>query len=109
MDKNIGIRIKERRKALHLTQLQLKEATGLSSGHVSEIENGKILPSSGTLCQLSTVLNCSVDWILTGNSPVSENLDKEQKQLLELFSHLNEQEKQEVISFLEFKLSSKRE
>ena len=72
MNTMIGQRIKERRKSLNITGKQIKEATGISTGNLSEIENGKILPSATALMGLSQVLNCSTDYILFGNSQISE-------------------------------------
>ena len=37
---SIGTRIKERRKELKLTQLEIKERAGISSGNMSDIERG---------------------------------------------------------------------
>ena len=42
----IGKRIRERRKELHLTQLDIKEKTGISSGNMSDIERGNRLPAA---------------------------------------------------------------
>ena len=52
MDNMIGQRIKERRNQLNITGKQIKEATGISTGNLSEIENGKILPSATALMEL---------------------------------------------------------
>lgn len=73
MELTIGARIAQRRKSLGLTGAQIKELTGISTGNLSGIEKGSSLPSATALLELSKVLNCSVDWILTGNSPNSEN------------------------------------
>jgi len=71
----IGQRIKERRKQLKITQTDIKKATGISTGNLSQIENGKILPSSTALILLSQVLKCSTDYILFGNSATKNNLE----------------------------------
>ena len=65
---DIGTRIKQRRNELGLKQLQIQEQTGISSGNLSDIENGKKLPSAPALLALSTVLDCSIDWMLKGES-----------------------------------------
>lgn len=70
---SIGTRIKQRRKELGLTQLQIKQTTGISSGNLSDIENGNKLPSAPALLSLSTILECSIDWILKGDIPKGEN------------------------------------
>lgn len=72
-DKTIGARIKQRRKELGLTQLQIYENTGISSGNLSDIEHGNKLPSTPTLISLSTILNCSINWILRRKVLIREN------------------------------------
>ena len=85
---SIGKRIKKRRKELHLTQTEIKEKT--------------------TLAQLSEILDCSIDWILTGKSPVSENLispdigEKDQK-LLSLFHEISEEDQEELLMIAQLK------
>ena len=71
---SIGTRIKQRRNELGLKQLQIKELTGISSGNLSDIENGKKLPSTPALLALSDKLDCSIDWILKGESRNNEGI-----------------------------------
>ena len=105
---SIGKRIKKRRKELHLTQTEIKEKTGISSGNMSDIERGNRLPAATTLAQLSEILDCSIDWILTGKSPVSENLispdigEKDQK-LLSLFHEISEEDQEELLMIAQLK------
>lgn len=105
---SIGKRIKKRRKELHLTQTEIKEKTGISSGNMSDIERGNRLPAATTLAQLSEILDCSIDWILTGKSPLSENLifpdigEKGQK-LLSLFHEISEEDQEELLMIAQLK------
>ena len=105
---SIGKRKKKRRKELHLTQTEIKEKTGISSGNMSDIERGNRLPAATTLAQLSEILDCSIDWILTGKSPVSENLispdigEKDQK-LLSLFHEISEEDQEELLMIAQLK------
>ena len=105
---SIGKRIKKRRKELHLTQTEIKEKTGISSGNMSDIERGNRLPAATTLAQLSEILDCSIYWILTGKSPVSENLispdigEKDQK-LLSLFHEISEEDQEELLMIAQLK------
>lgn len=70
MDKNylkeIGIRLKEVRKALNLTQDEIHKKTGLSIGFISEIENGKKRPSSILLFFFAKNYNANINYVLTG-------------------------------------------
>ncbi len=77
----IGERIKQKRKALKLTQTQVKNETGISSGNLSEIENGIKLPSATAIIALSELLQCTTDWILTGKDNHADLTSEEQKLL----------------------------
>lgn len=102
----IGTRIKQRRTDLGLKQLQIKELTGISSGNLSDIENNNKLPSSRALISLSNALDCSIDWILTGESR-SNNLllnERESKLLLD-FRQLDRDEQDEILGLLVLKIN----
>lgn len=114
MDKNtdisIGKRIKSRRKEMNITQTAIQEKTGISSGNLSGIENGRYLPSTAALIGLSDVLNCSIDWILKGDSSVSKIEDvfnikesKEDAQLLDQFHALTEDDQEEIMMMVQLK------
>ena len=94
MDFSIGERIATRRKELGITGRQIQEVTGISTGNLSGIEKGSSLPSATALIGLSKILKCSVDWILTGESPILENQDEfmssdGQRELLETYNQLD--------------------
>ena len=82
----IGERIRTRRKELNLTMKAIFDQENIKTGNLSELENDKYLPSVQTLIALSRVLECSIDWILTGKEYVPpdpevlniENLKTEQ-------------------------------
>lgn len=104
---SIGTRIKQRRNDLGLKQLQIKDETGISSGNLSDIENGKKLPSTPALISLSKILNCSVDWILTGEAPNSENAvlsDEREEELLKNFRELDQDGQEEIMDIIFMKL-----
>lgn len=101
----IGIRIKQRRKELHLTQMQIKDKVGISSGNMSDLENGNATPSASTLILLSQVLMCSVDWILTGKTRCYENSDSRIAEIEKMFYELEEFDKNEVLQIVKMKYS----
>lgn len=68
----IGDRIKYARKKKGLTQTDIKEKTGISSGNLSDIENNKSFPSAQALISLKRELGVTIDWILTGEEPVQK-------------------------------------
>lgn len=105
---SIGSRIKQRRKELGLTQIQIKEITGISSGNMSEIESCNRLPSAPALISLSRALNCSIDWILNGEEFASSTIflsNRRTEQLLESFNKLSSHDQDEIIDIIELKLS----
>ena len=63
----IGQRIRSRRKELNLTMKDIFERENIKTGNLSELENDKYLPSVQTLIALGRVLECSIDWLLTGS------------------------------------------
>lgn len=104
---SIGARIKQRRKELGLTQMQIKQEIGISSGNMSDIENGNKLPSTPALISLSSILNCSIDWILKGenyNHEMQFLSNEREVLLLNNFRKLSLNDQEELIEILEIKL-----
>ena len=104
----IGIRIRERRKELRITGSQIQEKTGISTGNLSGIESGKNLPSAVALVALAKALDCSIDWILTGDSPksVSPNLEifnEDDKILLQCFHQMTPDDQEEFLMIAQLK------
>jgi len=114
----IGTRIKQRRKELGLTQVQIHAKTGISSGNLSLIENGKTLPSYSALINLSELLQCSIDYLLKGNSSNSENdeifnfkdspvISPDDILLLNNFHRLHIDDQDEILAMIELKIKRK--
>ena len=66
----LGERIKERREALGLTQLQLAQALGVTPQHISVIEKNKRAPSLDSLAKLAQELGVTTDFLITGKESV---------------------------------------
>ena len=73
----IGKRIKQLRASKKLSQQQLADEIGSSSGYISEIESGKTIPGGTRLLSLKRFFGISIDWLLTGNGDPFE--EKKQK------------------------------
>lgn len=68
--------IRKYRTVRGLSQSDLAEAIGMSSGHVSEIERGAVNPKFSTVQKIAEVLGCSTDQL--GNGTLVVNFaDKE--------------------------------
>lgn len=63
----IGMRVREKRQAMHYSQEQLGWDTGMSTTYISHIEAGKRKPSLGALIKISNVLGITLDELLSGN------------------------------------------
>lgn len=109
MENIIGQRIKERRKELKITQTKIQQETSISSGNLSSIENGKYLPSAIALLELSKILNCSVDWILTGKSLKSEIcINNNDRLLLDYFHNMSAADQEELLMIAEMKFRKEK-
>ena len=65
-----GRRIRKRRQELELTQQELAQALGLTSQHISAIEQDKRTPSLSSLSKLAQELGVTVDFLLKGEQGV---------------------------------------
>jgi len=65
----LGRKIRDLRLRHGLTVQQLAEASGLSKGFISQIENGHTSPSLATLQDLAQALLCSVAYLVVEENP----------------------------------------
>lgn len=113
----VGKRIKNRRLELNLTQSDIKQKTGISTGNLSDIERGRSAPSASALCELSDVLECSVDYILFGGSrntdnsklsDIREQLTPVQELVLSSLLELDPIDQEEILDIIEMKIRRKK-
>lgn len=113
----VGKRIKNRRLELNLTQSNIKQKTGISTGNLSDIERGRCAPSASALCELSNVLECSVDYILFGESrntdnsklsDIREQFTPLQELVLSSLLELDPIDQEEVLDIIEMKIRRKK-
>ena len=94
--KEIGQKIKQKRKALNLTQLQLAEKVGLTESSISRYESGKIatMPTS-TINKICSVLNIEPSELLGLTAETSFEYDL--KDILNLTNDLPPEIKKELL------------
>ncbi|MBI4715075.1 MAG: helix-turn-helix transcriptional regulator [Nitrospirae bacterium] len=81
LGKQMGMRMKQIRKAAKMTQERLAERTGLSIEYISRLERGLSQPSFKTLSSLAEVLNVPVkDFFEAGGPVVFRDKKQEGKQ-----------------------------
>ncbi|WP_315807800.1 S24 family peptidase [Pseudomonas sp. C9-3] len=61
-------RVKERMKALKLTSIEVAQLVGVSKGSVTHWTNGTNQASGKRLIALASALECSAEWLATGES-----------------------------------------
>lgn len=73
IERYIGTHVAALRGERDLTQEQLAEATGVTKGYVSKIENGHIVPPIGTLVKIAQALQVDVTEFLKAASDPYED------------------------------------
>ena len=68
IDEQIGLRIRNRRLNLHMSQEELAIKTGLSRTYIYFIETGKKSLTIKTLNQIKTVLKVSFNYFFSSSS-----------------------------------------
>lgn len=99
---------------------KLSEATGISSGNISDWKKGRSKPTAEALTLIADYFDVSVDYLL-GREPSSEtkkdgsaealpsaaSFSSSQKQLVELAESLTDEEIKKVLSYIRFVLSER--
>ena len=56
--KIFGERVREKRRARKLTQVQVAERAGMFQHHISQLENGEVMPTLETILKLAAAIGC---------------------------------------------------
>lgn len=75
--KAIGLKIKERRQTLKITQEYIANVLDVNPSHISNIECGRANPSLTALVKIANILECSVDYFISGEYTYKIDKDKE--------------------------------
>lgn len=68
IEKQIGARIKARRKTLKMTQEALASLADIDRGYLSEIENGRVNFSIQSLHKIATALGLTLAALIEGHN-----------------------------------------
>lgn len=74
-DKIVCKNIKELRLKSKHTGSKFADNIGISQGHLSDIENGKVIPNKTTLLAISYSYNLDIDRLLTDESEIERRLE----------------------------------
>ena len=75
--KAIGLKIKELRQQLGITQEHIANVLDVNPSHISNIECGRANPSLTALVKIENILECSVDYFISGEYTYKISKDKE--------------------------------
>ncbi len=75
--KAIGLKIKERRQAQGITQEMVANHLDVNPSHISNIECGRANPSLTALIKIANLLQCSVDYFISGEYTFKADSAKE--------------------------------
>lgn len=81
--KNLGSRLREWRKSVHIKGYELAKVIHISQGSLSDIENNKSLPSADTVAKLYQHTQINIIWLLTGKGPMNRNKAGSDEEALE--------------------------
>lgn len=84
MEKTIGMRIKECRLALGMTQEEMAEMLCCNKSLISQYENDKVDIKGSVIVELASLLRTTTGYLLNGE--IGCDLDEMEKEMLELIS-----------------------
>lgn len=85
---NTGLRLKEVRERIGMSQYRLAKVSGISQSTISDIENGKMSPSVDTMYRLCSALGVTLSEFFSDEQPSSDRISRltpEQRQALDKF------------------------
>jgi transcriptional regulator with XRE-family HTH domain len=83
--KDLGLKIKEIRKAKKITQEKLAELIDVDFGYISKLEVGQNFPSIQTLSKIADVLNVDISEFFLFLDLNKININEEIRNMLEVF------------------------
>jgi len=95
---DMGTRMKQARKALHLTQEEIAEKLDISVKHYSGIERGVAGLSLETLVKVSNILYISLDYLVKGTDMTEDYFPQ---RLMDLYLNYPSEKRTNVIKLLE--------
>lgn len=114
---SLGITLKNARKNVGLTLRQVEEMTDISNAYLSQLENDKIKnPSVNILSKLSSLYKVSLKTLLS-DAKMIDKKEAQQEEINLSFAQkiafraedLTEEERNDVLKYLEFIKSRKKE
>ena len=102
--KAIGLKIKERRQQLGITQEHIANVLEVNPSHISNIECGRANPSLTALVKIANILECSVDYFISGEYTYKINKEKEKTlddKIMDKIKNCDSDKKQRILKMID--------
>ncbi|WP_053069857.1 helix-turn-helix domain-containing protein [Clostridium novyi] len=112
----IGNRIKKKLVEFKYKQKDLVDITNLSKNAISNYISGNRIPDTNAIYKISSALNVSTDWLLTGkdknvnsSNHILNELKDDEINIIKLYRHLDDRSKLKIEGMLEMKVAESKE
>ena len=102
--KMIGMKIRERRQSLGITQEYIANLLDVNPSHISNIECGRANPSLTALVRIANILECSVDYFISGEYTYTIDDSKEKtidEQIMNKIKYCHYDKKMKILKILD--------
>lgn len=102
--KAIGLKIKERRKSLKITQEAIANELDVNASHISNIECARANPSLTALIKIANILQCSVDYFISGEYTYKIDKEKEKSledKIMEKLQYCDAEKKEKILKMID--------
>lgn len=100
----IGLKIKERRQAVGITQEHIANILDVNPSHISNIECGRANPSLTALIKIANILQCSVDYFISGEYTFKndrETIKSLDDKIIEKLKYCDRNKKEKVLKMID--------
>ncbi|MEJ8305560.1 helix-turn-helix transcriptional regulator [Saccharibacillus sacchari] len=97
---DIGSKLRYLRKARHLSSVELAQRANVSQSSISDIECNRRSPRLNTLSSLSRALGLPLSELLPVDDLLEHPLKEEEREILDLFSRMNESQQKHLLELL---------
>ena len=102
--KAIGMKIKERRQALGITQEAIANYLDVNASHISNIEGGRAHPSLTALVKIANFLECSIDYFISHEYTCRTDKEKEKAlddKIIDKLKYCDSEKKYRVLQMID--------
>lgn len=102
--KAIGLKIKERRQMQGITQEFIADQLDVNPSHISNVECGRAHPSLTALVRIADILECSVDYFISGEYTYEVDKDREKTlddEIMDRLRYCNSDKKLKILKIID--------